>query len=186
MKIKSYYSHSVEDAMASARQELGPEAMLLNTRKAPPETRHLGDYEVVFATLAPQSNDAPATSTPSAPAPTSAERLSQEFSELKKELEGMRRALTRTAYAPQQWSGMPQDVSDAFATLTAADVPADLAREIVQAAGARLSGGRTSALRSVSRLDGAAGNWQRALMEALQSRFSVDSTLGAGQSTPRI
>jgi len=186
MKIKSYYSHSVEDAMASARQELGPEAMLLNTRKAPPETRHLGDYEVVFATLAPQSNDAPATPTPAAPAPTSAERLSQEFSELNKELEGMRRALTRTAYAPQQWSGMPQDVSDAFATLTAADVPADLAREIVQAAGARLSGGRTSALRSVSRLDGAAGNWQRALMEELQSRFSVDSTLGAGQSTPRI
>src|SRR5262245_61023771 len=136
MKIKSYYSRSVEDAMASARQELGPEAMLLNTRKAPPESRHLGDYEVVFATLASQPADTACSEPQSAPSP--ADRLSQEFSELKKELEGMRRALTRTAYAPPQWADMPQDVSDAYATLTAADVSADLAREIVQAAGARL------------------------------------------------
>ena len=31
MKIKSYFSRTVEDAMAQARQELGPEAMLVNT-----------------------------------------------------------------------------------------------------------------------------------------------------------
>jgi hypothetical protein len=36
--------------MALASQELGADAMLLNSRKAPPEARHLGDYEVVFAT----------------------------------------------------------------------------------------------------------------------------------------
>jgi len=53
MKIKSYYSRSVEEAMASARAEMGPEAMLVNSRKAPIQTRHLGEYEVVFATLAP-------------------------------------------------------------------------------------------------------------------------------------
>ena len=50
MKLKSYFSETVEDAMAHARQELGPEAMLVNTRQAPPEARHLGEYEVVFAT----------------------------------------------------------------------------------------------------------------------------------------
>ena len=50
MRLKSYFSATVEDAMASARQELGPEAMLVNSRTAPPEARHLGDYEVVFAT----------------------------------------------------------------------------------------------------------------------------------------
>ena len=49
MKIKSYFSRTVEDAMAMASQELGPEAMLVNSRKAPPEARHLGEYEVVFA-----------------------------------------------------------------------------------------------------------------------------------------
>ena len=39
--------------MAPARQELGPDAMLVNSRKAPPEARHLGEYEVVFAIDAP-------------------------------------------------------------------------------------------------------------------------------------
>jgi flagellar biosynthesis protein FlhF len=183
MKIKSYYSRTVEDAMASARQELGPEAMLLNTRKAPAESRHLGEYEVVFATLAPQPSDED-PSVASAAGTSTSDRLSQEFSELKRELEGMRRALTRSAYAPSEWAGVPQDVSDAYATLTAAEISPDLAREIVQAAGARLSNQRGSSLRTVSRGDGA--NFQRALIEELQSRFTVDSSLGTSQATPRI
>src|ERR1039458_4770139 len=52
MKIKSYYSRTVEDAIAAARHEMGPEAMLMNSRKTPPEVRHLGEYEVVFADAA--------------------------------------------------------------------------------------------------------------------------------------
>ena len=35
MRIKSYFAKSVDQAMAQAREELGAEAMLLNTRKAP-------------------------------------------------------------------------------------------------------------------------------------------------------
>lgn len=182
MKIKSYYSPTVEDAMASARQELGPEAMLLNTRKTPAEARHLGEYEVVFATLTSETSDAESGAPTVTPSP--GDRMSQEFSELKKELEGMRRALTRTAYAPTQWAGVPQDVSDAYATLTAAEVSADLAREIVQAASARISNQRASSLRTVTRVDGA--SFPRALMEELQSRFTVDTNLGTGQATPRI
>src|ERR1035438_7609088 len=53
MRIKSYYARTVEDAMAQASQELGPDAMLLNSRKAPQEALHLGVYEVVFAIDAP-------------------------------------------------------------------------------------------------------------------------------------
>ena len=64
MKIKSYYSRSVEDAMAAARSEMGPEAMLINSRKASIQTRHLGEYEVVFATLTPDEESA---ETPRAP-----------------------------------------------------------------------------------------------------------------------
>src|SRR5690349_8867351 len=106
MKIKSYYSRSVEDAMASARADLGPEAMLVNSRKAPIQSRHLGEYEVVFASLAPGEGEA-TLSVPAEPvtreeAPT--DRLSGEVADLKRELEGMRRVLTRTAYAPQQWA----------------------------------------------------------------------------------
>lgn len=51
LRIKTYFSTSVESAVELARRELGPEAMLVNSRQAPDEARHLGRYEVVFATL---------------------------------------------------------------------------------------------------------------------------------------
>src|ERR1035437_1490411 len=46
--VKSYFASSVDEGMAQARADLGPDALLLNTREAPPEARHLGEYEVVF------------------------------------------------------------------------------------------------------------------------------------------
>ena len=46
--VKSYFAASIEEAMEQAREELGPEALLLNTREAPPEGRHLGECEAVF------------------------------------------------------------------------------------------------------------------------------------------
>lgn len=48
MRVKSYYSATVEEAIGLARRELGEEALLLATRPAPPEARHLGSFEVVF------------------------------------------------------------------------------------------------------------------------------------------
>ena len=48
MRIKSYFAKSVDQAMAQAREELGPEAMLLNTRKAPADQLDGGGYEVIF------------------------------------------------------------------------------------------------------------------------------------------
>src|SRR6266700_2184123 len=119
MKIKSYYSRTVENAMANARQELGPDALPVNTRKAPPQA-------------APSH----------VPAQQPQDRLSVEVAELKKELQGMRRAITRTAYTPGQWMGVSQDFSDAYAALTASEVAPDLAREIVQGANSRLSAPR--------------------------------------------
>ena len=53
MRLKSYFANSVEEAMARARQELGPDAMLVNSRKSAPDARHLGIYEVVFVTEGP-------------------------------------------------------------------------------------------------------------------------------------
>jgi flagellar biosynthesis protein FlhF len=192
MKIKSYYSRTVEDAIASARQEMGPDAMLVNSRKAPPEVRHLGEYEVVFANVGPAGGPAEASlklpgesgeAFPGFAAPQG-ERLSTEVAELKRELEGMRRAITRTAYAPAQWVGVSQDVSDAYSVLTAAEVPGELAREIAQAAGNRLSGSRVPPGRTAQRTDGPA--FQRALMEEVSSRFTADATLGRSPAQPRI
>jgi len=46
--VKSYFAASIEAAMEQAQGELGPDALLLQSREAPPEARHLGPYEVVF------------------------------------------------------------------------------------------------------------------------------------------
>src|ERR1035437_7582724 len=192
MKIKSYYSRTVEDAMAAARQEMGPDAMLVNSRKAPLEVRHLGEYEVVFANVGAAVAPAEASlnlpgeraepfTVPQAP-PNNP--LSTEGAELKKELEGMRHAITRTAYAPAQWIGVSQDLSDAYAMLTAAELSAELAREIVQAAGDRLNGQRLPPGRPTPRTDPSA--FQRALTEEISSRFTTEGTLGRSPETPRI
>jgi flagellar biosynthesis protein FlhF len=192
MKIKSYYSRSVEDAIASARQEMGPDAMLVNSRKTPPEARHLGEYEVVFGTVAaavaPAETALKLPGEPGMPFPgalaSPGGRLSTEVAELKKELEGMRRAITRTAYPPAQWIGVSQDLSDAYAALTGAEVSADLAREIVQAAADRLNGHHLPPGKAPQKTGGPA--FQRALIEEASSRFTADATLGCGPAQPRI
>ena len=197
MKIKSYYSPTVEDAMAMARQELGADAMLLNSRQTSPEARHLGAYEVVFATqtAAGEPVEALAASAlaPQLPAtPPAGDRLSAEVSELRRELESIRRTLTRSAFAPPQWLGASPDLSNAYAVLAAGEVSPELAREIVQCAESRAGtpGGTPAeaphppAPRSPRRREGAV--FQRALVEEMESRFTTQPTLGRGEARPRI
>jgi hypothetical protein len=49
MRIKSYFAPSVQSAISLARKEFGDEVTLVTSHAAPLESRHLGDYEVVFA-----------------------------------------------------------------------------------------------------------------------------------------
>ncbi|MBV9266492.1 MAG: hypothetical protein JO061_10025, partial [Acidobacteriaceae bacterium] len=49
MRIKSYFAPSVQAAITLARREFGDDVTLVTSHVAPPETRHLGEYEVVFA-----------------------------------------------------------------------------------------------------------------------------------------
>jgi flagellar biosynthesis protein FlhF len=183
MKIKSYYSRSVESAIAEAREELGPEAMLVESRKAAPDARHLGEYEVVFAL----TSDAPPATARSAgsSAATPRDSISHDVSELKRELEGMRRAITRTAFAPPQWLSGAPDLSDAYAVLTANEVAPDLAREIVQSAESRASGGSRSKVAQLNQPRDS-GAYQQALIQELESRFTVKPALGRTESGARI
>jgi flagellar biosynthesis protein FlhF len=174
MKIKSYFSRSVESAMAMARQELGPDAMLVSSRKAPPESNHLGEYEVVFGV-----HERPAQA-PTAPAVSPAsDRLASDVAELKRELEGMRRALTRSAFAPPEWLSAAPGLSEAYAVLTANEVTPELAREIVHGAQARAREGLASQ-------GNRQPNYQHALLEEIQSRFTVQPGLGRTEFAPRI
>jgi len=171
MKIKSYFARTVEEAIARARQELGAEAMLIESRKAPLEARHLGEYEVVFAADVPTSSvlSAAALSAAAPPEEEVPERLAGEVAELKKQLEAMRRALNRSAFAPPQWLGASPELPEAYALLAAQDVAPALAREIVQEVAAR-----------------SGGAWQTALAAAVASRFRVEPQIGVGEARPRI
>ncbi len=51
MKLKSFFAGTVEEALTDARREFGPEAVLVQSRRTSPETRELGEYEVVCALL---------------------------------------------------------------------------------------------------------------------------------------
>jgi len=177
MMIKSYFANTVEDAMAQARQELGPEAMLVNNRKSSLETRHLGAYEVVFVTEMPAGEQAESAPPAGTQKTAVGDRFTQQMTELKRELEGMRRTITRSALAPAGWRDRSPHGSDAYGTLTASEVSPELAREIIDAAELRIA-------KPASFKSGTA--FRIALVEELESRFQVQALLGRGESRPRI
>jgi flagellar biosynthesis protein FlhF len=84
MRIKSYFASSVEQAIHDAREELGGEATLITSRRAAPDARHLGAYEVVFG-LAEVSEAAQ----PALPS----EDLNAELTILRDQLDGIKRLL---------------------------------------------------------------------------------------------
>jgi flagellar biosynthesis protein FlhF len=181
MKIKSYFSNTVEDAMSQARQELGLDAMLVNSRKASVETRHLGAYEVVFVTEMPGEQEQAAQAV-SAQKSASDDRLTRQMAELKKELEGVRRTITRSAMAPAEWRDSTPDASDAYSALASTDVSPELAREIIDGAEARIAKNVSPKLRAIP----AKAPFRNALIEELESRFQVQPILGRGEARPRI
>jgi flagellar biosynthesis protein FlhF len=182
MRIKSYFSHTVEDALAAGRQELGAEAMLVNTRRALPETGHDGEYEVVLATDTPER----AESAPQAAAVVSPgrapDRLSLEVSELKRELEGMRRTIAQSALSAPGWTGSSGDAAAVYAALTTNEVDAQLAREIVENAEAAARG--RSAIRQPARSDPAA--LEQAVVSEMTARVASQPGLGCTDAAPRI
>jgi flagellar biosynthesis protein FlhF len=187
MKIKSYFANTVEEAMGMARQELGSDAMLVNSRKASLDARHLGAYEVVFVTDMPVG-EAEFPTVAQVEAGNAArhapdDRLAQQMVDLKKELEGMRRTITRSALAAPSWLEASHDGSDAYMTLTEGEVPAELAQEIVQAAEARIAGVPLPK-KGPARADKIV--FRRALVEELESRFTVQPVLGRGEPRPHI
>lgn len=107
MKLKSYFSGTVEAAMELARQELGEEALLINARPATPETRYLGAYEVVFGippkkieTGVASSNDVAASDRAPLDRPVNDRganvRLALEVAALKRELERAMQSMQET------------------------------------------------------------------------------------------
>src|SRR6476646_7608929 len=177
MKIKSYFANTVTDAVQSARREMGEDAMLMETRKAPPESRHLGNYEVVFAVTGAEPNPAgvlarPVT-TPLAPAEMS--RLYSEMAQMRRQLEGIRLAM-RSGLAAPRWMLPSSALAEMFSTLLAAEISADVAQSIID---------RVHAQTSPSQLEDPA-SILRILAGEMAGRFSVDATLGRNEGDSRV
>lgn len=170
MKVKSYFVSTVAAALAQARQELGPEAVLLETRKAPPEAAHLGDYEVVFGRPAANGAAKPPETGPEA---AGIQRLMREVGQLRSQLERMGAAVARSTLLSGGPATCGDETARALARLGQAEVEPELALEVVEAAQARCRAGESESL-------------EAALARELESRCRVDSRLGRRAEGPRI
>ncbi len=132
MKIKSYYASSVEQAIQKARQELGTEAMLVTSRRAAAEARHLGAYEVVFG--APDSEVSP---TPAATPRPPSKDLSAELQVLRAQLEDIKRVLQLNNARAQ---GSDPDIDELYRELTGADLDSSLVRKITDQVATLMAG----------------------------------------------
>lgn len=133
MRLKSFFADTIEEAIQIAHREMGPEAMLVNSKRTGPEARHLGGYEVVCAVEtgipAPPPSSQFAGANPSfSVLPT--DKLSREVSEIRQQMERLAMALTRSGSG---LAGIAADaeLSKVFAILAEAEIDADLAYEIV-------------------------------------------------------
>lgn len=123
MRIKSYFSSSVEQAIHDAREELGGEATLITSRRAAPEARHLGLYEVVFGV----------TEIPAASEPNS-EDLNGELTILRDQLDGIKRLLKLSGAGPQIYT--QPEIGRLYEDLLSAGLEENLARLITEEASA--------------------------------------------------
>ena len=164
MRLKSYFADTIEEAISQARHEMGSDAMLVNSKRSGTEARHLGIYEVVCAgeTEARSEEVAGARSRTTAAAPPM-DRLSQDVTELKQQMERLALTLARSGGGMAGIASDPE-LSRIFAQLTDADLYADLAYEVV---------GRMTAPFT-----------PEALRTELASLISTDSELGCPDGRP--
>jgi flagellar biosynthesis protein FlhF len=175
MRLKSYFAATVQAALNLARQELGPDAMLVDSRRTGLDTRHLGDYEVVCAILAPKIETAAAADEiqPAPPTPfrsPSLDRLSRDVSELKRHMEHMAATIARSTAGLANLRSSPE-LAEAFAMLTAAEVDATLAHDLVAEIAEQTTGG---------------SNLRQMLSDKIEKLFPVDPTLGRASARQKV
>lgn len=189
MRIKSYFAGSVQEAIESARAELGSEAMLLHSKKTEWELRSLGAYEVVFgvsAVVTSYQGASPAAESPaSAPGVGDAadelvrsSEVVKELADLRKQIETVRRSVVRHGRAaPASAGGLEGE--GICARLLAADFSEELAGEIAEAVEARVGVGQPAGRLAL------AERYDAALALELDRRLRVDAPLEGDTRAPR-
>jgi flagellar biosynthesis protein FlhF len=174
MKLKSYFARNVKTALDLARVELGPDAMLVESRKAPPEARRQGEWEVVMALPHPEESQSAPALGPAPAASVAAQelaRLTSEMAEMRRQIERMASSVNRSA-ALQSARSFPQpELAELFAELTGAGIDPEPAHHILNRQ--RLAGMPAEGLR-------------RAVEKELAARLRCDDQLGLPGRDPRI
>ncbi|MBI4874163.1 MAG: hypothetical protein HY822_05975 [Acidobacteria bacterium] len=174
MRLKSYFAATVEAALGQARKEMGEDSLLVNSRKAPPEARHLGECEVVCAA----AEDPPAAAPPPAPAERW-DRLAREVAALRRQVERTAATLSRSVWLAGSAASLPPELAGTLAELAAAGMSHELAREIVEQARRRClpeTAGRRPPAREEPPLE--ADRWRAAVASEISARRAVEATLG--------
>jgi len=182
MRVKSYFAPSVEAAMEQARREMGPEALLVSSRKAPPEAQELGEYEVVFAVLPNGAEGQPApqktANTVDAPAE---DPVIRELARLRKQMEEMGSALNAQA---SQWAIPAPEFAETFSRLVQNDFSVDIAKKILKRAHESLESDALPRTRGKQRFDGE--SIERAVRAELESLVTVDANLETLDDRARV
>jgi flagellar biosynthesis protein FlhF len=165
MHVKSFFAATVEAALAEGSRELGPEALIVQSRKAPPEAQHLGRYEVVLGV--DPANRKPASGVPaSAGEAATGDPLARELAHMRRQLDSMRRSLSRASSLANP---------EVFDALVDSETEMGLAQQIAEAVAAQL--GPAASDRGLAR---------RAAAAEIGNRFQVDPTLGRQGAANRI
>ena len=158
--MKSYFASTVEAGMSAARKELGTDAMLVDSRRANLESRHLGEYEVICAVV-PEQEPEPSTFPNPFRAP-SLDKLSMEVAELKRYMERMALTISKSSAGLANFRTRPE-LAEVFAKLSASEVESTVAHDIVN---------------SISAKAHADANVDALLAQELERIFAVNSVLG--------
>jgi flagellar biosynthesis protein FlhF len=186
MRMKSYFARTVEEAVERARHEMGPEALLVNSRQAPQEARALGEFEVVFAVLPEDEPVAKQAARLVAPqsAPSSADPVTLELARLRKQVEEMANALAGLkGHEPSSAVPAPE-FAEIYSRLIAHDFSIEVAREIVKQAHARLTAEPAAFSRWKTPFD--TDSIERAVRAELERLVSVDATLDTPAEEARV
>jgi flagellar biosynthesis protein FlhF len=183
MRLKSYFSGTVEAAMELAHKELGEDALLVNARPSTPETRNLGAYEVVFG-VPPKADSEAGAKTAEGKASLArrappADSLAEDVADLRREIERMAQSLRGGPTPPRNTPAAGG--SDLYHLLIENELDRDLAERV--ASGTCLEDlfevdptpGRRGASRGVIALVGPPGVGKTTTLAKLAARFGLRS-----------
>ena len=215
MRIKSYFARSVDQAMAQAREELGPDAMLLNTRKTQTDQIEGGGYEVIFGVAgeAPAIQNDVAWEAPASPnivlpadaAPVAEvesrvekaapEHFAAELGRLHDQIDEIRDLLVRSSRAQLTVGRTVPELADVYAHLMSADVEAALSKDIVDrlegamAADAYFTaagGDKSNTANRWKTVRSDAGRLEAFVRVEMENRVALAPHLGAGAGNPVV